>query len=91
MWYGQTEMIENSVTMYIFVIQHNDHFVDDSFPPAPTSVFLNENKPFTKSYIQWLRPTEIAAPRHGDEKVKWAVCRTPLPDDISQGLLGNCW
>uniref|UniRef100_K1PV74 Calpain-15 n=1 Tax=Magallana gigas TaxID=29159 RepID=K1PV74_MAGGI len=87
----EDEALELWQHITLFCGQHNDHFVDDSFPPAPTSVFLNENKPFTKSYIQWLRPTEIAAPRHGDEKVKWAVCRTPLPDDISQGLLGNCW
>lgn len=87
----EDEALELWQHITLFCGQHNDHFVDDSFPPAPTSVFLNENKPFTKSYIQWLRPTEIAASRHGDEKVKWAVCRTPLPDDISQGLLGNCW
>ncbi|XP_061165406.1 calpain-15-like [Saccostrea echinata] len=87
----ENEALELWQHITLFCRQHNDHFVDDSFPPIPKSVFINEDKPFTKTPIQWLRPTEIATSQRGDEKVKWAVCRTPLPDDISQGLLGNCW
>ncbi|XP_048772314.2 calpain-15-like [Ostrea edulis] len=87
----ENEAVELWQHITFFCRQHNDHFVDDSFPPTPKSLYLCEDQPFTKSAIQWLRPTEIAVSRRGDEKVKWEVCRTPLPDDISQGLLGNCW
>ncbi|XP_061165136.1 calpain-D-like [Saccostrea echinata] len=66
--------------------KHHNHFIDDSFPPISRSIFINQDKPFIKTPIQWLRPTEI-----GNEKDKWEVCKTPLPNDISQGQLGNCW
>nr|CAD7394994.1 unnamed protein product [Timema cristinae] len=39
--------------------------------------------------VQWLRPHQIVT--EGDAKMEWAVFRRPLPSDISQGVLGNCW
>lgn len=37
--------------------------------------------------VQWLRPQQIAMEEDGN--LKWAVFRTPLPSDISQGVLRN--
>ncbi|KAJ8298538.1 hypothetical protein KUTeg_025069 [Tegillarca granosa] len=71
----------------LFCGQHKENFVDDSFPPLPKSVFTDESKPFTNSVIAWRRPQEIASNYPGQEKVKWVVYRTPMPDDISQGIL----
>ena len=43
---------------------------------------------FQHQVTQWLRPSEMA---DSASRVPWAVFRTPLPSDISQGILGNCW
>ena len=74
-----------------------DAFVDDSFPPSGRSLYYNRECPSLEpelardrqSVSQWLRPGQIVA--EGDQKIKWTVFRTPLPSDISQGILGNCW
>ncbi|RWS27772.1 calcium-dependent cysteine protease-like protein [Leptotrombidium deliense] len=66
-------------------------FVDDSFPPAPKSLYYNaEEHESDRTVTQWLRvcDTKCSASL---ANVKWAVFRTPLPSDISQGVLGNCW
>ncbi|XP_035213124.1 calpain-D-like [Stegodyphus dumicola] len=70
---------------------HNHElFVDDSFPPLPKSLYYNPEEPRDESVDQWLRPTEITCDPF-EEQIKWAVFRTPMPSDISQGILGNCW
>lgn len=70
---------------------NNQLFVDDSFPPAPRSLYYN---PATNSdcnpVVQWRRPHEINCD-DGGTFPPWAVFRTPLPSDICQGVLGNCW
>ncbi|KAH9513830.1 hypothetical protein Btru_031511 [Bulinus truncatus] len=85
------------------IIQHcqitGDPFVDDSFPPAPKSLFLDPKKPFfmpenqgvlfNASNIHWLRPKDIEVPDRST--VPWAVYRTPMPEDIFQGILSDCW
>ena len=72
--------------------------MDDSFPPSKKSLYYNHSEPSTEcepsggeshGVSQWLRPQQILA--EGEHRVKWSVFRTPLPSDISQGVLGNCW
>ncbi len=63
--------------------------MDDSFPPIPKSLYVDPNKDDQRQ-VQWLRPQQISvAP--GDSAVPWQVFRTPLPSDITQGVLGDCW
>eukprot|EP00095_Tigriopus_kingsejongensis_P005938 maker-scaffold316_size209483-snap-gene-1.35 protein:Tk05938 transcript:maker-scaffold316_size209483-snap-gene-1.35-mRNA-1 annotation:"PREDICTED: calpain-D-like" len=62
-------------------------FVDDSFPPAPKSLFFDPKDPSNHQVSRWLRPRQIAS----DNSVPWTLFRTPFPSDISQGILGNCW
>ena len=70
-----------------FCRKSGDKFVDDSFPPAPKSLHSSKNK--DSEGVQWLRPSQIVS--SAASHVKWAVFRTPLPSDISQGILGDCW
>ncbi|PSN35671.1 Calpain-D [Blattella germanica] len=64
-------------------------YVDDSFPPTPKSLYYNPQTVKKSKVSKWLRPHEIKTGVDGG--VDWTVFRTPLPSDISQGLLGNCW
>nr|XP_014098537.1 calpain-D isoform X1 [Bactrocera oleae] len=70
---------------------NNELFVDDSFPPAPKSLYYNPTNsiPDGNPVVQWRRPHEISC--EGGVFPPWAVFRTPLPSDICQGVLGNCW
>lgn len=64
--------------------------MDDSFPPAPRSLYYNPNgNGDSNPVVQWRRPHEINC--DGGAFPPWAVFRTPLPSDICQGVLGNCW
>ena len=69
-----------------FCEKSGDFFVDDSFPPAPKSLYYNPNTPGSSSDLvaRWLRPKDILT-EQGSEITPWAVFRTPLPSDISQG------
>ncbi|XP_073834726.1 calpain 15 small optic lobes isoform X2 [Musca autumnalis] len=70
---------------------NNELFVDDSFPPAPKSLYYNPQQSLAEGnpVVQWRRPHEINC--DGGAFPPWAVFRTPLPSDICQGVLGNCW
>ncbi|XP_045107332.1 calpain-D-like [Portunus trituberculatus] len=79
-------------TRIVHYCRQNQHpFVDDSFPPVPRSLFFNATDKNESRVTQWLRPHEILTDSTDNRNVKWAVFRTPLPSDISQGVLGNCW
>ncbi|XP_063703467.1 calpain-D [Culicoides brevitarsis] len=70
--------------------ENNELFVDDSFPPAAKSLYYNPNANVdVNPVVQWRRPHEINC--DGGSFPPWAVFRTPLPSDICQGVLGNCW
>ncbi|XP_041358564.1 calpain-15-like [Gigantopelta aegis] len=76
-----------------FCKQNNIVFIDDSFPPSPKSLFNDPKKPFYSSPIRWLRANQIKVgdSSMGESRQPWVVYRTPMPEDISQGTLGNCW
>ncbi|XP_071847234.1 calpain-15-like [Apostichopus japonicus] len=67
-------------------------FVDDSFQPAPSSLFgTTPGTQLAGKVDKWLRPSELH--EHKDNPTTpWKVFRLPVsPADISQGLLGDCW
>lgn len=65
-------------------------FVDDSFPPLPQSLYYCPEQQSENRVVQWLRLVDIKC-NSSLTNVKWAVFRTPMASDISQGVLGNCW
>ncbi|XP_033116197.1 calpain-15-like isoform X2 [Anneissia japonica] len=70
---------------------NKEQFVDDQFPPAPVSLYLNPEQPKMKARCtQWLRPCQVLNPRE-EMQIPWTIFKTPRPSDISQGILGNCW
>ncbi len=70
--------------------QHKEPFTDPDFPPADCSLYGHETTPPLWGVYQWLRPADIKDP-YASSKVKWTVFRNPGPEDIAQGVLGNCW
>ncbi|XP_046688000.1 calpain-D-like, partial [Homalodisca vitripennis] len=86
----EREALEKWKRIVQYCKENNEPFVDDSFPPAPKSLYYNPGESKDQNHVvQWLRPHQINT--EGDSKLKWAIFRTPLPSDISQGVLGNCW
>ena len=84
-----------------FCKKNKSSFVDDSFPPIARSLYYNGNESdrgvekgrnHSWRVSQWLRPSEIVTnDSSAISNMPWVVFRTPLPSDISQGVLGNCW
>lgn len=78
-------------TIIQYCKDNSEFFIDDSFPPASKSLYYHPNSPSSSEpnpVVQWLRPHEINC---DGGNFPWAVFRTPLPSDICQGVLGNCW
>ncbi|XP_066286775.1 calpain-15-like [Branchiostoma lanceolatum] len=86
----EKEARETLLNIKRFCKENKLNFVDDSFPPAPKSLYYKPSAPPTMTVSQWLRPHQITDLSR-DSSTKWAVFRTPRPSDISQGILGNCW
>ncbi|KAJ8952409.1 hypothetical protein NQ318_014501 [Aromia moschata] len=64
-------------------------YVDDDFPPMPTSLYYNPSEMKDSHTVKWKRLRDIVVEE--DKDLSWAVFRRPQPSDISQGVLGNCW
>lgn len=85
-----TDTISNWKNIIQYCKENNEQFVDDSFPPAPKSLYYNPHSSVeTNPVVQWRRPHAITC--DGGNCHTWTVFRTPLPSDICQGVLGNCW
>lgn len=67
----------------------NKPYVDESFPPTPKSLYYKPSANNETQVAKWLRPNDIIM--DADPGINWTVFRNPLPSDISQGVLGNCW
>ncbi|XP_070171906.1 calpain-D isoform X2 [Polyergus mexicanus] len=87
----EREALEKWERIVRYCKETNEPFVDDSFPPAPKSLYYNPADTKDNHVVQWRRPHQINVDSNVDSKLPWAVFRTPLPSDISQGVLGNCW
>lgn len=99
----ETEALTKWQNIIQYCRDNNELFVDDSFPPAPKSLYYNPASSNSGSgsgggvpseggnppVVQWRRPHDINC--DGGAYPPWAVFRTPLPSDICQGVLGNCW
>ena len=71
--------------------QSKEPFIDPEFPPADVSLYVDVKRPVSRWRVyQWQRPEDVVDP-HSSRKTKWAVLRNPGPEDIAQGVLGNCW
>lgn len=66
-------------------------YVDESFPPAATSLYYCPSENKDTHVVKWKRLRDINFDDDPDKTLPWAVFRKPLPSDISQGVLGNCW
>lgn len=74
-----------------FHLQNKEPFTDPDFPPADKSLYIDLRNPASHWKVyRWNRPQDIVDP-HSHSKTKWALLRNPGPDDIAQGVLGNCW
>ncbi|XP_062536367.1 calpain-D isoform X2 [Armigeres subalbatus] len=86
----ESEALSKWINIIQYCRENSELFVDDSFPPATKSLYYNPSSNIEANpVVQWLRPHEISC--DGGNFPPWAVFRTPLPSDICQGVLGNCW
>lgn len=86
----ETDALSNWINIIQYCKENNELFVDDSFPPATKSLYYNPlSIAEVNPVVQWRRPHDISC--DGGQYPPWAVFRTPLPSDICQGVLGNCW
>ena len=69
--------------------------MDDSFRPAEKSLYFKPRFSERPRVTKWLRPQEVKSVVGGNHRsssnIPLAVFRSPRPDDIMQGVLGDCW
>jgi hypothetical protein len=74
----------------VYFFQNKEPFVDDSFLPSPSSLYIDPKVPAFNHPIFWRRPNQLSQSWDRTNQ-PWVVYRTPMPEDIAQGILGNCW
>lgn len=60
-------------------------YVDETFPPAPSSLYYCPAENKDTHVVKWKRVRDISFDDDPDKSLPWAVFRKPLPSDISQG------
>lgn len=60
-------------------------YVDESFPPAPSSLYYYPSENKDAPVVKWKRLRDICFDDDPDKDFPWAVFRKPQPSDISQG------
>ncbi|EYC36713.1 hypothetical protein Y032_0863g2747, partial [Ancylostoma ceylanicum] len=72
---------QNYVKIKKTCVKKGQLFVDTLFPPTNASLFLEQGR---SSDIVWKRPAEL----HNDPHL---FVEGASPNDVTQGILGNCW
>ena len=71
--------------------QSGEPFTDPDFPPANKSLYTDPGRPVARWRVaRWERPGGTRD-NFESEGIEWTVARDPRPEDIAQGVLGNCW
>lgn len=73
----------NYIVKYCKLKKQN--YLDDDFPPMPSSLYYNPNEMKEGHVVKWKRLRDIIVEE--DQDLPWAVFRKPQPSDISQGNL----
>ncbi|XP_060066848.1 calpain-D-like [Ylistrum balloti] len=83
----EREAMKRWISITTYCREKKIKFIDADFPHNMTSLFSKPKQ--DGSNPQWRRCHDIST----DTPVeKWVVYReNPIPDDIQQGYLGNCW
>ncbi|WAR13669.1 CAN15-like protein [Mya arenaria] len=81
------EAIQRWRNIISFCKKNRVEFIDDSFAPDSRSLYKDPKCKLAGLKVKWLRCQQIVS----NHKEPWVVYRSPTPDDISQGQLGDCW
>ncbi|KAF4664025.1 hypothetical protein FOL47_005335 [Perkinsus chesapeaki] len=72
----------------------NQPFVDDEFPPGPRALFGDSPTGVptdTNVHNRWSEITQLPWLRPGPNYQLFSPTSGPLPEDVLQGALGDCW
>ena len=78
----RSSFLERLMFWSLLLLQDKSPFVDDRFPPMPSSLVVGKAPPEFNKVNGWLRPSQL---RGTDSRAAWSVCRTPMASDIQQG------